>query len=77
MIIVRSADIANTARHVSGPGWDSKRMIVRDDGMGYSVHETRILEGTESHLHYKPCDVDEIECDNDETTVDVGECDTC
>ena len=53
MIIVRSADIANTARHVSGPGWDSKRMIVRDDGMGYSVHETRILEGAESHLHYK------------------------
>ena len=53
MIIVRSEDIANTARHVSGPGWDSKRMIVEADGMGYSVHETRILEGAESHLHYK------------------------
>ena len=53
MIIVRSQDIANTSRHVSGPGWDSKRMIVKSDGMGYSVHETRILEGTESHLHYK------------------------
>ncbi|HEY0517997.1 MAG TPA: ectoine synthase [Ilumatobacteraceae bacterium] len=53
MIIVRSDDIANTDRHVSGPGWDSKRMIVKADGMGYSVHETRIFEGTESHLHYK------------------------
>ena len=48
MIIVRSEDVANTARHVSGPGWDSKRMIVKDDGMGYSVHETRILAGSES-----------------------------
>jgi L-ectoine synthase len=53
MIIVRSEDIANTNRHVSGPGWDSKRMIVKSDGMGYSVHETRILAGSESRLHYK------------------------
>ena len=53
MIIVRSEDVANTARHVSGPGWDSKRMIVKGDGMGYSVHETRILAGSESRLQYK------------------------
>ena len=53
MIIVRSEDIANTSRHVSGPGWDSKRMIVKGDGMGYSVHETRIVEGSESRLHYQ------------------------
>ncbi len=53
MIIVRSEDIANTNRHVSGPGWDSKRMIVKGDGMGYSVHETRITEGSESRLHYQ------------------------
>ena len=53
MIIVRSEDIANTARHVSGPGWDSKRMIVKGDGMGYSVHETTIVEGSESHMQYK------------------------
>ena len=52
MIIVRSEDIANTSRHVSGPGWDSKRMIVKGDGMGYSVHETRVIEGSESRLHY-------------------------
>ncbi|MCU1400853.1 MAG: ectC [Acidimicrobiales bacterium] len=53
MIVIRSEDVANTARHVSGDNWDSKRMIVKDDGMGYSVHETRILEGTESRLHYE------------------------
>jgi len=53
MIVIRSEDVADTARHVAGSGWDSKRMIVAADGMGYSVHETRVHEGTESHLHYK------------------------
>lgn len=53
MIVIRSEDVANTARHVSGPGWDSKRMIVKADGMGYSVHETRVHAGTESRLHYQ------------------------
>ncbi|MBJ9623194.1 ectoine synthase [Burkholderia multivorans] len=53
MIVVRSADIAHTERHASGPGWDSKRMIVKQDGVGYSVHETRVHEGAELHLHYK------------------------
>jgi L-ectoine synthase len=53
MIVVTSQEIANSPRHVSGPGWDSKRMIVKGDGMGYSVHETRVIEGAELHLHYK------------------------
>ncbi|MBR8330171.1 ectoine synthase [Burkholderia ambifaria] len=53
MIVVKSADIANTERHARGPGWDSKRMIVKQDGVGYSVHETRVREGAELHLHYK------------------------
>jgi len=53
MIVVRSEDIADTPRHASGPGWDSKRMLVKQDGVGYSVHETRVHEGAELHLHYK------------------------
>lgn len=53
MIVIRAEDITNTPRHVSGPGWESKRMIVKADGMGYSVHETRIAEGSESRLQYE------------------------
>jgi len=53
MIVITADDVTHTARHVSGPGWESKRMIVKQDGVGYSVHETRIFEGTESHLHYE------------------------
>jgi L-ectoine synthase len=52
MIIVRAEDITGTPRHVSGPGWESKRMIVKADGVGYSVHETRIPEGCENRLKY-------------------------
>lgn len=53
MIVVRSQDVANTARHAQGPGWDSKRLLVKQDGVGYSLHETRVHEGAELRLHYK------------------------
>jgi L-ectoine synthase len=53
MIVIRSEDVADTLRHASGPGWDSKRMLVQQDGVGFSVHETRVHEGAELHLHYK------------------------
>jgi len=53
-MIVRTVDgIAGTERDVSGPGWRSRRLILRDDGMGYSLHDTVVQEGTELRLHYK------------------------
>jgi len=53
MIVITSAELAHTSRDVAGPGWQSRRMIVRDDGMGHSLHETRIKQGTALRLHYK------------------------
>jgi len=53
MIVITSDNVAGSERDVSGPGWQSRRMIVRDDGMGHSVHETRVQHGAELHLHYK------------------------
>lgn len=53
MIVITADDVTGTARHASGPGWESRRLIVRDDGMDVSVHETLVLEGAELHLHYK------------------------
>jgi len=53
MIVVASKDVAGTARDKSGPGWESRRMVVKDHGMGHSVHETRVKKGAELHLHYK------------------------
>ena len=53
MIVITADSLTGTSRHASGPGWESRRMIVRDDGMDVSVHETRVFEGAELHLHYK------------------------
>jgi L-ectoine synthase len=53
-VIVRTLDeIINTSRHVSGEGWQSRRILLKSDGMGFSLHDTIIREGTEQHLHYK------------------------
>lgn len=53
MIVRTLDDIIGTDRDVSGPGWLSRRLILRDDGMGCSVHDTTVREGAELRLHYK------------------------
>ncbi len=53
-MIVRSLqDIKGTARDVSGPGWRSRRVILRQDAMGCSVHDTTVQEGAALHLRYR------------------------
>lgn len=53
-MIVRTLDeCRNGDRLVSSETWDSTRMLLRDDKMGFSFHITRIFAGTETHIHYK------------------------
>ncbi|BBQ03576.1 L-ectoine synthase (plasmid) [Burkholderia sp. SFA1] len=53
MIVRDVASIVGTARHASGKGWDSKRLIVASDNVGFSVHDTTVPEGAELELEYK------------------------
>ena len=53
MKIVRVKDIIGTEREVHGPGWTSRRMLLKKDGMGFSFHETIIPAGAELNLWYK------------------------
>jgi L-ectoine synthase len=53
MIVISAEDVKGTSRDASGPGWKSARLIVKGDGMGYSVHETVVPEGSELHLEYR------------------------
>lgn len=53
MKIVRLQDIIGTERDVEGPGWKSRRLLLKKDGMGFSYHETIIPAGAELHLWYK------------------------
>jgi L-ectoine synthase len=53
-VIVRSLDeVGGTGRDVSGEGWRSRRLLVRDDAMGFSLSDTTVVAGAELHLQYR------------------------
>ncbi|TGD41846.1 ectoine synthase [Pseudotabrizicola sediminis] len=53
-MIVRSlASILDTAAHVKGDSFESRRILLAADGLGYSLHDTICKEGTQQVLHYK------------------------
>jgi L-ectoine synthase len=53
-MIVRSIEeIRGTDREVHASTWTSRRLLLRDDGMGFSFHETIIHAGTETRMWYK------------------------
>lgn len=53
MKIVRLENIIDSEREVKGPGWTSRRLLLKKDGMGFSFHETIIPAGAELNLWYK------------------------
>ena len=54
MIVRALTEVVHDAkRHARGPGWESRRIILKADGMGHSFHDTIVKEGAELHLHYK------------------------
>lgn len=53
MIVRNIRDIDRTEDDVVTDTWRSKRIILKKDGMGYSVHETTIFAGTETHIWYQ------------------------
>ena len=53
-MIVRTLDeVRNTDRHMKAENWDSVRLSLKDDNMGFSFHITTIKAGTETHIHYQ------------------------
>lgn len=55
-MIVRTLDeIIGSERDVRAENgnWVSRRFLLKDDGMGFSFHETTIFAGTETHIWYK------------------------
>jgi L-ectoine synthase len=53
MKIVDLDTIKGSEREVQGPGWTSRRLLLKKDGMGFSFHETIIPAGAEMTLWYK------------------------
>lgn len=53
MIVRTLQDIVGTERDVDGGNWSSRRLCLADDGMGFSMHDTVLRAGTETHMWYK------------------------
>jgi len=53
-MIVRTLDeILDTEKEVKADTWASRRLLLKDDNMGFSFHDTIIYAGTETHIWYK------------------------
>ena len=53
-MIVRSlGDVVGTERDVAGDGWRSRRLLLRRDGMGSSLHDTLVEAGAEMEMEYR------------------------
>lgn len=53
-VIIRTLDeVTGSDRDVGGDGWRSRRMLLRRDGLGFSLHDTTVAAGTELNLQYK------------------------
>jgi len=53
MIVRNLTDARKTRRLVETAGWNSVRLLLKDDGMGFSFHITTIYEGAELPMHYR------------------------
>ena len=53
MIVKKLSDIVGTNAHVIGDAFESRRILLAADGVGYSLHDTLVKEGSEQHLQYK------------------------
>lgn len=52
-MIVRSLkDVRASGNNVRSNGWTSARMLLKDDGMGFSFHITTLYAGEELKMHY-------------------------
>lgn len=53
-MIVRQLQKAEIeGRKINGEGWDSTRLILKNDNVGFSFHITDIHKDAELHLHYQ------------------------
>ena len=52
MIVTALEDILDTDRDVSGPGWNSRRLLLASDRMGFSITDTIIRKGAVLELEY-------------------------
>ena len=53
MIIRKLKEIRASDNNVKSDGWESARLLLADDGMGFSFHLTTLRAGSEIRMHYQ------------------------
>jgi L-ectoine synthase len=53
MIVRTLTDTRNSDMNVKSDGWRSARLLLKDDGMGFSFHITTMYAGKELRMHYQ------------------------
>lgn len=55
MIVRKLQDAENSGRKIVDPkgNWDSTRLLLKDDNMGFSFHITTIYKGADFQMHYQ------------------------
>lgn len=53
-MLIRKLDaIRASDKNIVTNQWESARVLLKDDGMGFSFHITTLYAGEELHMHYK------------------------
>ncbi|MCW1431679.1 ectoine synthase [Novosphingobium sp. JCM 18896] len=53
MLIKKLHEIRRSDRNVTDKGWESSRLLLAEDGMGFSFHVTTLQAGGEWTFHYR------------------------
>ncbi|UVS79500.1 ectoine synthase [Actinokineospora sp. UTMC 2448] len=52
MIVTSLKEIASSERDVDAGQWRSRRLVLAEDGAGFSLHDTLVRAGAQYTLHY-------------------------
>jgi L-ectoine synthase len=53
MIVRKYKTVRESDRNVKTEGWESARLLLKGDGMGFSFHVTTMYAGQELRMHYR------------------------
>lgn len=70
MIVKHLNDVIRTKDDIDTPTWNSRRLLLKKDGMGFSMHDTLIKAGTETLIWYRN-HVEAVYCIEGEGEIEV------
>ncbi|WP_088549684.1 ectoine synthase [Paenibacillus aquistagni] len=70
MIVKHLDHIVNTEDDIDTSTWNSRRLLLKKDGMGFSMHDTLIKAGTETLIWYRN-HVEAVYCVEGEGEIEV------